>query len=77
MRRHGLHVHGGLRDLNSYITGGDFSIQYTDYRHDEIDSIENEIETRFNNKLFAYRAVIDQKRSGAIFREYRRCRIPS
>ena len=64
MRRHGLHVHGGLRDLNSYITGGDFSIQYNDYRHDEINSEENEVETRFNNKVFAYRAVFDQKRTG-------------
>ncbi len=77
MRRHGLHVHGGLRDLNSYITGGDFSIQYNDYRHDEINSEENEIETRFNNKVFAYRAVLDQKRIGSILGKFRRSWIPS
>jgi iron complex outermembrane receptor protein len=64
MRRHGLHIRAGARDLDSYINGIDASIQYNDYQHQEVNSEANEVETTFRNKMFAYRSVFDQRRAG-------------
>jgi iron complex outermembrane receptor protein len=64
MRRHGLHLRAGARDLDSYINGVDASIQYNDYQHQEINSEDNQVQTNFSNRLFAYRSVFDQRRSG-------------
>lgn len=64
MRRQGIHIRGGLKDLDSFVTGGDFSLQYNDYKHDEINSMTGEVNTAFNNKLFSYRGVLDQRKVG-------------
>lgn len=64
MRRHGVHIRGGLKDLDSFVTGGDFSLQYNDYKHDEINSLNGEVNTNFNNRLFSYRGVLDQRKVG-------------
>ncbi|MGE0883282.1 MAG: TonB-dependent receptor [Blastocatellales bacterium] len=63
-RRDSLQLRGGFRDLDSLINGGNFTLQYNDYRHAEISLPDGEIGTRFKNKTFLYRAVFDQNRSG-------------
>ncbi len=63
-RRDGLQFRGGFRDLATPISGGTFTLQYNNYRHDEIELPDEEIGTQFKNKSFLYRAVFDQRRSG-------------
>ena len=63
-RRDSLQFRGGFRDLASFISGGNFTLQYNNYRHDEIEVETDEVGTAFKNKTFLYRAVFDQRRSG-------------
>jgi iron complex outermembrane receptor protein len=63
-RRHSLHFNGGFRDLDSFIEGAQLSLQYNDYKHGEINSITNEINTLFKNKTFTYRATFDERKKG-------------
>lgn len=63
-RRDGFQFRGGFRDLAAPISGGNFTLQYNNYRHDEIELPDEEIGTQFKNKSFLYRAVFDQRRTG-------------
>lgn len=63
-RRDSVQFRGGFRDLAVPISGGNFTLQYNNYRHDEIELPDEEIGTQFKNKTFLYRAVFDQRRSG-------------
>ncbi len=63
-RRDSFQLRGGFRDLNSPISDGNFTLQFNDYRHEEIELPDEEIGTQFKNKTFLYRAVFDQRRSG-------------
>jgi iron complex outermembrane receptor protein len=63
MRRHDLRFNGGLRDLNGFIDAFRLSLDYSDYRHRELEG--DAVGTTFNNKHFAYRGVFDQRRSAA------------
>ncbi len=65
-RRHSLRFNGGLRDLDSFINGAQFSLQYNDYQHQEINSVEDVINTQFNNKTFSYRGTFDERRTGRL-----------
>jgi iron complex outermembrane recepter protein len=61
-RRDGFQFRGGFRNLATPISSGNFTLQYNDYRHDEIELPDEEIGTQFKNKTFLYRAVFDQRR---------------
>ncbi len=64
MRRNNYRFIGGFRDLRSPIKAGTFSLDLTDYRHEEIeaeDGIEN-VATTFDNDVFSYRAVLRQQK---------------
>jgi len=63
-RRDGFQFRGGFRDLAAPISGGNFTLQYNNYRHDEIELPDETIGTQFKNKSFLYRAVFDQRRAG-------------
>ena len=63
-RRQSVHVHGGFRDLAQMISGAEFSVQYNDYKHDEINAFTDEVNTMFKNKTFSYRGVFDQSKQG-------------
>jgi iron complex outermembrane receptor protein len=63
-RRQSIHFNSGIHDLNSFINGGQFSLQYNNYKHDEINSFTDEINTRFENNTLNYRATFDQRKSG-------------
>ena len=63
-RRHSVHFSGGFRDLDSFVTDAQFSLQYTDYKHEEINSVENVVNTTFKNKTFTYRGSFDEQKNG-------------
>ncbi|MEP7343209.1 MAG: TonB-dependent receptor [Acidobacteriota bacterium] len=63
-RRDSVQFRGGFRDLTSLVSGGNFTLQYNNYRHEEIDLPTDEVGTAFKNKTFLYRGVFDQRRSG-------------
>jgi iron complex outermembrane recepter protein len=63
-RRHNIHFTGGFRELASFITDANFSVSYTDYKHEEINPIENVVNTTFKNKTFTYRGSFDERKSG-------------
>jgi iron complex outermembrane recepter protein len=62
MRRHNFRVNGGFRNLDSFVSGMRLSIDYSNYKHQELEGTE--ISTTFNNKLFSYRGLFDQRRHG-------------
>ncbi len=64
LRRHNYRVNAGFRDVNSFVTSGNFKIDYTDYRHNEL--ADNVIGTQFDNDTFSYRGVFEQKRYGKL-----------
>ena len=63
-RRHAIRFNGGFRELDSFVTDALFSLQYTDYKHEEINPIENVVNTTFKNKTFTYRGSFDERKSG-------------
>ncbi|MFZ4983816.1 MAG: TonB-dependent receptor [Blastocatellia bacterium] len=65
-RRSSLQLRGGLQDLAGAISGGNFTLQYNNYQHSEIEIETQEVGTRFKNRSFLYRAVFDQQKVGRL-----------
>jgi iron complex outermembrane recepter protein len=63
-RVHSIRVNGGVRDLSSRINGAQFSVQYNDYNHQEVNAVEDVVNTEFKNKTFSYRGVFDHRANG-------------
>lgn len=64
LRRYNARVNAGFREINSFVTSGNFKIDFTDYRHNEIaDAVAG---TQFDNDTFSYRGVFEQKRYGKL-----------
>ncbi len=80
MRRNNFRVRAGFRDTGGFIGRGNFSVDYTRYKHDEIETGEagiDEVATSFFNNVFSYRSVFQQAKRGALtgqfgFEGYRR-----
>lgn len=68
MRRNNYRVKGGFRDVNGPIRQGNFQIDYTDYRHEEIETEDgiDDVGTNFFNDTFSYRGVLQQARYGVL-----------
>ncbi len=65
LRRHNVRFTGGFRDLsNSFLSGVNYSLDYTDYRHKEIEVEDgvNEVGTVFSNKTASFRSVFEQQK---------------
>jgi iron complex outermembrane recepter protein len=62
MRKQNYKLRGGFRELKGPITGGNFSIYYTDYQHQEVETAASvdAVTTTFTNDTLAYRAVLQQ-----------------
>ncbi len=62
MRRNNYRTTFGFRDVKSAIPQADFYIDYTDYRHEEIETAEgiDEVATNFFNDTFTARGVFQQ-----------------
>jgi iron complex outermembrane receptor protein len=63
-RRHSIRANVGFREIDSFINTAQFSFQYNDYKHAEIESLTGEIGTLFDNKTFTYRGSFDQRPEG-------------
>ncbi|MFN2481007.1 MAG: TonB-dependent receptor [Pyrinomonadaceae bacterium] len=61
-RRHDFKFSGGFRDLGTAVSGFRATLDYSDYKHDEMEA--EEVGTTLTNKQFLYRGVFDQKKSG-------------
>src|SRR5262245_700669 len=65
-RRAGLQLKGGYRDLNSFLSSGNFSFGYNNYKHDEVEAYTGEVGTSFRNNSYLYRGVFDERRTGRL-----------
>ncbi len=63
LRRHNLRFNGGFRNLASFINGFRLTLDYSDYHHEEVPHDEPP-ETLFDNDVFSYRGVFQQRQSG-------------
>lgn len=65
-RRHNIEFRGGFRENSSFVSAGTFSVQYSDYKHAEIESETGEIGTQFKNNTFLYQGMFDQRKYGRL-----------
>lgn len=84
MKRNNYRVRGGFRNLNGAIPQANFSVDFSDYRHEEVETADgiDETATNFFNDVFSYRAVFQQanykKLTGRFgFEGYRRSYLTS
>ena len=62
-RRYNFRINGGFRNFtNSFLSGMQYNLDYTNYRHKEIETVDNidEVGTIFDNKTFSYRTLFEQ-----------------
>lgn len=64
LRKHGLRLIAGMRELGSLVDAFRISLNYTDYEHRELEG--GSVGTIFENKQVIYRGVFDQKRAGRL-----------
>lgn len=63
MRRRNFRVSGGFRNIDSFVSGMRINLDFTNYRHRELEG--GEVGTVFDNRIFSYRTQFEQ-------RQYRR-----
>ncbi len=69
LRRHNFRISGGFRNLeNPFLSGVQYNIDYTDYRHKEIERADgiDEVGTVFDNKTTSYRSLFEQQKYGKL-----------
>ncbi|HEX8637811.1 MAG TPA: TonB-dependent receptor [Pyrinomonadaceae bacterium] len=62
MRRNNYRLRGGFRNLKGAIPQGNFYIDFSDYRHEEVETADgiDETATNFFNDVFSYRSMFQQ-----------------
>lgn len=68
-RRHNFRITGGFKELtNPFVSGVQYNIDYSDYRHKEIESADgiDAVGTIFDNKTFSYRSLFEQTKHGRL-----------
>jgi iron complex outermembrane recepter protein len=65
-RRTSVQVKGGWRDRDTFMSGGQFSFAYNNYKHDEVEAETGEIGTAFRNNTYLYRGLFDQRQVGRL-----------
>lgn len=62
LKRNNYRFRGGFRDVKGPISRGNFSIDFTDYQHQEIETADgiDEVATTFYNDTFSYRSLLEQ-----------------
>jgi iron complex outermembrane recepter protein len=65
-RRRSVQGRFGWRDLDTFVNGARFSLQYNDYRHDEVAADTGLVNTAFKNKTFLYRGDFDERKTGKL-----------
>ncbi|MET0754112.1 MAG: TonB-dependent receptor [Pyrinomonadaceae bacterium] len=62
--RSDFRFNGGFRDLDSPVTSVKLTLDYSNYRHQEL--VEDEVGTTFHNNVLSYRAMFDQRKYGKL-----------
>lgn len=64
MKRNNYRVRGGFRNVNGPIQRGNFTFDWTKYRHEEVETADgvDEVATNFFNDTFSYRAMFEQSK---------------
>ena len=75
MHRNDVKFNFGFSNLNSFITGGKFTVDLSRYQHQEIE--DDVVGTTFTNNVNSYRGMFDQRQRGGLtgrfgFEGYRR-----
>jgi iron complex outermembrane receptor protein len=65
-RRNSFQFNTGFRDAHAFVSGARFSLQYNDYKHNEVSADTGVINTGFKNKTFDYRGMFEQRRAGRL-----------
>jgi len=68
MKRNNLRFRGGFRDVDGPIEQGNFYVDFTGYRHEEIETADgiDEVATNFFNNTFSYRGLMQQRKHGVL-----------
>lgn len=69
MRSYKFRLNGGFRELtNPFLSGIQYNLDYSDYRHKEIERADgiDEVGTIFDNKTFSYRTLFEQQKHGRL-----------
>ncbi len=62
--RNNIKFNFGFRDMDWLISGMKFTVDLSNYRHQEI--ADAEVGTTFRNRVYSYRAMFDQKKFGSL-----------
>lgn len=62
VHRNNVKFNLGFRDVNSFVTGGKFTVDLSRYKHTELE--DDIVGTTFRNNVDSYRAMFDQKKYG-------------
>lgn len=68
-RRYNGRISGGFRDLtNPFVSGVQYNLDYTQYRHKEIERADgvDEVGTIFDNRTLSYRSLFEQTKHGRL-----------
>jgi len=65
LRKYDGRFTGGFQNLDSFVQGFRATLNFTNYHHEEL-SEENVANTTFDNKVFSYRGVFDQRMTGPL-----------
>jgi iron complex outermembrane recepter protein len=65
-RRTSVQVKGGWRDAERWVSGGQFSFAYNNYKHDEVAADTGAINTAFRNNTYLYRGLMEERRMGRL-----------
>jgi iron complex outermembrane receptor protein len=65
-RRASVQFKGGWRDRETWVSGGQFSFAYNNYKHDEIEADTGEVGTSFRNNTYLYRGLMEERRTGRL-----------
>ncbi len=63
-RRHNFRINGGINHLTGPFDHIHLTLDYTDYKHQEV--VGGEVETQFFNKTLSYRTMVEQKKVGRL-----------
>lgn len=64
LHRNDVRIKGGFRDGQKFVSGAQFTLDYSAYQHQEL--VGDDVGTTFKNDVFSYRGFFDQKRQGKL-----------
>jgi iron complex outermembrane receptor protein len=62
--KNNFRINTGFTDMDSFITDAKFTLDHTNYRHQELEDAV--VGTTFHNLVYSYRGVFDQRKTGRL-----------